>query len=119
MSKSLYERLGGGEVIRAIANEAVELHMRNPAIRARFLKTDPEELKRLAGEFFSHGTGGPETYTGRDMRSAHEGMNASEAEFLAIIDDIMEAMAKHRIGEQEKSEVLSILYSMKGDIIRV
>ncbi len=119
MSRTLYERLGGGEAIRAIADEAVELHLRNPAIKARFLKADPEQLKRLAGEFFAHGTGGPEIYTGRDMRSAHEGMNASEAEFLAVVDDIMAAMDTHEIGAQEKNEVLSILYGMKDDIIRV
>lgn len=47
------------------------------------------------------------------------GVAASEAEFLAVVDDVMEALAHHGIGDQEKSEVLSILYSMKGDIIRV
>ena len=119
MSQTLYERLGGGEKIRAIADEAVELHLRNPAIRVRFLKVDPEVLKRLAGEFFAHGTGGPEAYTGRDMRSAHESMNISEAEFLAVLDDILAALDRHGIGEMEKSEVLSILYGMKNDIIHV
>jgi hemoglobin len=119
MAQSLYERLGGGEKIKALANDIVELHRQNPTIKNRFLKVDPEKLKRLAAEFIASGTGGPEAYTGRDMRSAHEGMNASEEEFLAIVDDIMEAMGKHGMGDQEKSEVLSICYSLKGEIIRV
>ncbi len=119
MSDSLYDRLGGGEAIKAIAAEAVENHLRNPAVQARFLKVDPEDLKRLAAEFFAAGTGGPEVYTGRDMRSAHEGMNVSEAEFLAVIDDIMAALEKQGVGDREKSEVLTILYGMKGEIIRV
>jgi hemoglobin len=119
MSTSLYERLGGGEKIRAIASGVVDLHMSNPAIMTRFLKIDPENLKRLAAEFFSHETGGPEIYMGRDIRSAHEGLNVSEAEFLAAVDDILEVLKKYEIGKGEMSEVLTILYGMKGDIIHV
>ena len=119
MSRSLYERLGGGEKIKSIADDIVELHLKNPAIKTRFLKVDPDNLKRLAAEFIAAGTGGSETYTGKDMRSAHEGMNVSEAEYLAVVDDVMAALEKHDTGAAEKSEMLSILYSLKGEIVRV
>jgi hemoglobin len=46
-------------------------------------------------------------------------MNISDAEFVAVLDDILEAMAKHGIGEREKAEVLAIAYSMKGEIVHV
>ena len=119
MSQSLYERLGGADKIKSIADEIVELHFKNPAIKTRFLRVDPEDLKRLAAEFIAAGTGGTETYTGRDMRSAHEGMNVSEAEYLAVVDDVMAALENHGTGAQEMSEMLSILYSLKGEIVRV
>jgi hemoglobin len=119
MAQSLYERLGGGDKIKSIADEIVELHLKNPAIKTRFLKADSENLKRLAAEFIASGTGGPETYTGRDMRSAHEGMNVSAEEYLAVVDDVMLALDKHGVGAAEKSEMLSVLYSLKGEIVRL
>jgi hemoglobin len=46
-------------------------------------------------------------------------LNVSEAEFLAAVDDILEVLKKYEIGKGEMSEVLTILYGMKGDIIHV
>ena len=80
---------------------------------------DLEHAKRMSVEFFCAGSGGPQTYTGRDMLATHQGMNISEQEFLAVVDDIMGAMDKNNVGEAEKKDVLAILYSLKGQIIRV
>ena len=65
------------------------------------------------------GTGGPQVYEGQDMLSAHKGMNISNDEFVAVLDDAMEALEKNGIGQREKEEVLSIFFSMKGDIVHV
>jgi len=70
-------------------------------------------------EFFGMGSGGPEPYTGRNMLDTHKGMNISEQEFLAVIDDIMAALDKPRIPQETKNEVLGILYSMRADIVGV
>ena len=87
-TQSLYERLGGKEGIAAVVSDAVDLHMQHPTIKTRFSKADPKELKRLATEFFCMGAGGPEKYTGKDMREAHAAMNINDAEFNAVIDDL-------------------------------
>jgi len=119
MSRTLYELLGGSENIKKIASDAVDLHLKNPIIAPRFQKSDVGRLKQLAHEFFCAGSGGPEKYSGRDMRTAHTAMNISEQELVAVIDDIVKAMEMHQVGPQEKGEVVAILYSLKGDIVRV
>ena len=53
------------------------------------------------------------------MLATHRGMNISEQEFLAVVDDIMGAMDKNKVGEAEKKDVLAILYSLKSQVIRV
>jgi hemoglobin len=73
----------------------------------------------MAREFFGAGAGGPEPYTGRDMLTTHKGMNISEQEYLAVMDDIVGAMDKNGVGEDAKKDVIAILYSLKGEIIRV
>ena len=53
------------------------------------------------------------------MLGAHKGMNISEQEFIAVVDDILKAMDQNNLGEREKNEMLAIGYSLKDEIIRV
>ncbi len=46
-------------------------------------------------------------------------MNIAGDEFLAVLDDAIDALDKNNIGQREKEEVLFILYSMKGDVVNV
>lgn len=117
MSESLYQRLGGAPRIAAIMDEAVDRHAANPLIAPRFRDKDLPRLKLLATQLFSAGTGGPQQYEGRDMRTAHAGMNISEQELVAAIDDIVAAMAGQGIGAAETHEVVGILYSLKGEVL--
>lgn len=117
---SLYDRLGGAKGIAQIVDDTMTAHLKNPVIKTRFENIkDVEHAKRMAREFFSAGAGGPETYTGRDMITAHKGMNISEQEYMAAMDDILEALAKNKVGEAAVKDVIAILYSLKAQIIRV
>ena len=120
MPETLYKRLGSHEGITKLVNDAVDLHLNNPLVKTRFDNTqDIEHAKKMSVEFFCAGSGGPETYSGRDLITAHKGMNISEQEFIAVVDDILEAMDINNIGENEKKDVLSILYSLKEEVIRI
>ena len=116
---SLYERLGGTEGITAIASDLVDLHLGNPRIAPRYVDSDVAAVKHAAATFFIAGSGGPDVYEGKDMLSAHKGMNIDNDEFMAVLDDAMGALDKNGIGQREKEEVLFILYSLKGDIVHV
>ena len=76
-----------------------------------------EQLKKHTVNFFCAGAGGPQQYGGRDMTTAHRGMNISAAEYMHAIDDIMGVMDKHGKSEETKKDVLAILYSLKGLMI--
>lgn len=119
MSQSLFERLGGNEGIRAIANDVVDNHISNEAITNRFANSDIPAIKETVAEFFITGTGGENLYKGQDMLSAHKGMNISAVEFMAVLDDSLAALEKNNIGQKEQEEVLFTLYSMRKDIILV
>ena len=124
MSQTLYEQLGKEEGITKIVDEVVDAHTKNPTISARFIPylDEPErlaEIKKHLVYFFCAGSGGPQTYTGREMPEVHRGMNISGTEYLAVIDDIMMVLDKLKMEEGVKSNVLTILYSLKDGIIRV
>lgn len=122
--KSIYERLGGHIGIEAIVDDIVHLHMTNPAVKARFLplKDNPQhfaEVRQHLINFLASGSGGPEKYNGRDMPTAHKGMNISQGEYMNVVDDIMKALDKHNIDEQTKKDVLFIAYSLKSSMVNI
>jgi hemoglobin len=119
MDASLYERLGGAERIAAIVDDFVDRHAVNPLIAPRFRGRDLPKLKLMGAQFFCIGAGSPQRYEGRDMRTAHAGMNISEQEFMAAVDDIVAALQEQGTGAPEVNEVVGILYSMKGEVLRV
>lgn len=117
MTESLFDRLGGSDAIRKISSDLVDNHMSNAKISARFAGSDVDNLKKVAGDFFITGAGGPAVYSGADMITAHKHMNISGEEFLAVLDDAVGALEKNNVGQREKEEVLFILYSLKGQVM--
>ncbi len=118
MGDTLYERLGEKPGITVLVDRIIDLHLQNPVVGPRFQHADVDRGRAMAKEFFVAGSGGPEPYTGRSMPEAHRGMNISEEEFLAVVDDMMAAMDQLGYDQRERDEVLAIAYSLKGDIIR-
>lgn len=119
---SLFERLGGSSGIKTIVDDIVARHLENPVIRARFrpyLETPDkiDTIKKHVCAFLEAGSGGTAQYTGRTMQAAHRGMNISEAEYMATLDDILAALKQCGVDEQSQKDVLAIGYSLKADIL--
>jgi hemoglobin len=123
-ASSLYQRLGGADGIDTLVEDIVAAHMENPVISARFrpYAEDPKRLSEIKDHlrrFLAAGSGGPADYKGRSMPDAHRGMNISIAEYMAAVDDIMDALEKNEIVESARKDVLAITYALKGEIVHV
>ena len=116
---SLYSRLGGKDAITAVIEDFVATVAADTRINARFAKTDIAHLKRMLIDQVCAATGGPCTYTGKNMRAAHAGMKITEAEFNALVEDLSRSLDKFQVGEREKTELLSALGGMNGDIVGI
>ncbi|HVE51568.1 MAG TPA: group 1 truncated hemoglobin [Casimicrobiaceae bacterium] len=115
--KPLYERLGGQPAIVAVVDDFVGNVAADNRINGFFAKTDIPRLKRLLVEQICAGTGGPCKYTGRDMRSAHAGMNINDAQFNALVEDLVKTLDKFKVPKQEQGELLAVLGPMKPQIV--
>jgi hemoglobin len=114
---SLFDRMGGAKVAHKIVADVWENHSVNPIIKDRFVNSDPTYVKAKVYEIFAASTGADVKYTGRDMKSTHAGMNISEMEFNAAVDDVLAALEKNEIAQQERNEVLAILWSVRGAVV--
>lgn len=117
---TLYDRLGRRDGIARITRELIKNHLANPLVNRRFSQIkDMDQVERNVIDFFCAGSGGPETYAGKDMLSTHRGMNVSEQEFVSVIDDAMAALQSCGVEMPVRNEVLAVLWSMKAEVIRV
>lgn len=114
---SLYERLGGKPAIQAVVDDFIANVAADNRINARFANANIPRLKENLVNQVCAGTGGPCAYAGRDMKSAHAGMNITEAEFGALVEDLVKTLDKFKVPTAEKNELLGILGPMKKDIV--
>ncbi|MEX2151098.1 MAG: group 1 truncated hemoglobin [Steroidobacteraceae bacterium] len=116
-TQSLYDRLGGEAAIRAVVDEFVANVGADARINHYFASADLERLKTHLVNQIGQASGGPQQYTGRDMKTAHAGMGIDAAAFDALVEDLVKALDKFAVPEQEKGELLAILGPMKADIV--
>ncbi|MCI0528645.1 MAG: group 1 truncated hemoglobin [Nitrospira sp.] len=86
-------------------------------INKRFARTDIPELQKKLVEQIGQATGGSQQYTGKDMKTAHAGMGITNAEFDALVEDLVAALDKFNVPQKEKDELLGILGPMRSDIV--
>lgn len=115
--KSLYDRLGGKSAITAVVDDFVGRVAADQRINGKFANANIPRLKAMLVEQICQASGGPCTYTGRDMKSAHAGMGVSGAEFDALVGDLVATLNKFTVGDREKNELLGALGPMKQDIV--
>ncbi len=114
---SLYQRLGGKPAITAVVDEFIANVAADKRINKRFAHADIPHLKTKLVEQICAGSGGPCAYTGRDMKTAHRGMNIQGGEFNALVEDLVKALDKFKVPAQEKNDLLAVLGPMKTDIV--
>ncbi|HEX5058519.1 MAG TPA: hypothetical protein VFV99_04120 [Kofleriaceae bacterium] len=116
-NKALYDRLGGLPAITAVVEEFVTRTTTDPRIKDRFFNTDAANLKKQLVDFVCMATGGPCKYTGRDMVTAHGGMELVDDEFTALVENLVGALDKFKVPEKEKGELLGALGPLKPQIV--
>jgi hemoglobin len=117
---TLYKRLGGREGIALVVGDFVGSMSADTRVNARFkdMKApDVEKLKSNLADQICDATGGPCSYLGRDMKATHKGMNITDAEWNATVENLVKALDKNKVGDKEKKELLALLGPMKSDIV--
>jgi len=116
---SLYERLGGLEAITSVVDSFVARCAGDDRINRKFERTDIPRLKKMLVDQVCKATGGPCTYTGRDMQETHDGMGVTAGEFDALVEDLVATLDEFDVPKAEQEELLGLLAPMRGDIVEV
>jgi hemoglobin len=119
---TLYDRLGGKPAITAVVDEFVARVAADKRINSFFagVASDPTRLAAFKAKLVDQiceASGGPCKYTGKDMKTAHEGMGITTADFNALVEDLVGALDKFKVASDDKQTLLGVLGPMKKDIV--
>ncbi len=125
--KTLFERLGGTAAISKVVDDFVAIAAPDPNVNFT-RKGHPNEwdatpenvakLKKGLVDFIGSATGGTVAYSGRDMVTAHKGMEITDAEFDALAADLKAALDKNKIPAAEQTELLTIVGTTRKAIVQ-
>lgn len=117
---SLYERLGGYDMIAAIIGDLFQRMKEDP----RFVRfgmgrslDSKARTQQLTIEQICAFSGGPCIYLGRDMKTCHRGLGITGKEWLANRELTTQALEKYGIGKQEQEEFLGLFERFREEIV--
>jgi hemoglobin len=88
----------------------------NPRTKPFFANSNQAAIKHHLVEQFCVILGGPCTYTGRDMRTAHKNFNIDRAQFNALVECLQQAMTERKIPFRAQNQLLAKLAPLHRDI---
>ncbi|NOT86150.1 MAG: group 1 truncated hemoglobin [Methylococcaceae bacterium] len=117
---SLYERIGG----EAAVNAAVELFYRkvleDHRINRFFSNTNMDEQIAKQKAFFTMSFGGPNSYTGTDMRNAHAPLvkkGLDNSHFDAVMEHLGATLTELKVPGALIAEAAAIAESVRNDVL--
>ena len=116
-SDALYRELGGSAGITRVVDVFLAKVDNDLRINLFFEQTDHKDLRRLVIEQFCAASGGPCTYTGRSMEEAHSGMNLSDADFAAFVEDLVATLDELKVAKPTQEKLLGLLGPMKPQVV--
>ena len=125
-TNDLYSRVGE-QKLRAVVNDTVDMAAKDPKValdragKAAGWSATPqnvEDFKRGLFHFVAAATGGPQEYKGKDMASAHKGMNITNEQFDAMVSHLQAAMDKNRVPQDAQRQLRQVFDGTRGAIVQ-
>jgi hemoglobin len=113
----LYQSLKGKQGITAIVANLTPRLLADERIRHTFVEVDMRHLAEKLVEQFCAVSGGPCVYTGKDMKTIHQDMKISNAQFNALVEDLQDAMDAEGVSTAVQNQLLARLAPMQRQVV--
>jgi hemoglobin len=115
---SLFYRLGGAPAIQAASEIFYRKVLRDPLLAPYFDDVDMDRQVAKQAAFLTMALGGPASYTGRDLRTAHASLAGIGDEHVdAVITHLAGTLRELGVNDTEIAEVGVIAESVRDDVL--
>lgn len=120
--ESLYKRLGGYDAIAAVTDDFIGRLATHKDLARFFIGVSDDSKKKIRQhvvDMLCNAAGGPCYYIGRTMKDSHKGLKISEADWNTTAGLLVETLTKFKVPQKEQNELLTIVGSVKKDIVEM
>jgi truncated hemoglobin YjbI len=115
---SLYDRLGGAPAVQAATELFYRKVLADPLLSDYFDDVDMDRQVAKQAAFLTMALGGPNEYTGRDLRSAHSGLPELDDQHVdRVISHLAQTLRELGAGESDIAAAGAIAESVRGDVL--
>ena len=117
---TLYERLGGASAVDTAVDLFYRKVLADPRINRFFETVDMDQQRAKQKAFLNMAFGGPNSYTGKDMREGHKhlvakGLNDSHVD--AVLEDLGATLTELDVTDADVKEVAALANSVRSDVL--
>lgn len=113
---SLYQQLGEREGIANVVEDLLYLIVDDERINQQFKGMDVTQFHHNLTDQLCELSGGPCTYTGREMRELHSDMAITNTQFNALAENLILAMEQNGIPTGAQNRLIKQLLPLYPDI---
>ena len=116
---TLFEKYGGFSSVSEIVRSFYRDVMQSPHLKPYFKNIDMANLIDHQTKFMSHAFGGPVTYNGRTLKTAHKDLKISQAAFDEVAEILQDALEDAGMEAEDVETVMSVIGQTVNDIVTI
>jgi hemoglobin len=116
---SVFEQIGGVAAVDAAVDIFYRKVLSDPVISHFFDAIDMDRQIGKQKAFLTMAFGGPNSYSGKDMRNAHRHMKLTEEHFQAVATHLQGTLQELKVPPHLIDEVMKIAASTHDDVLNI
>lgn len=116
---SIYAAIGGTAAVDTAVDIFYRKVLADERINGFFDTIDMEAQHAKQKAFLTMAFGGPNGYTGKDMREAHKHMNLTEEHFAAVAECLISTLQELSVPQAIINEIIAVCLSVKDDVLNL
>ena len=114
---TIYEAIGGDAAVEAAVDIFYRKVLSDNRISHFFETIDMDAQRAKQKAFLTMVFGGPNHYTGKDMREAHKGMKLNDTHFNAVAEQLISTLKELEVPQELIDKIVNIALSVKADVL--
>jgi hemoglobin len=117
---TLYHRLGGYDALAAVVDDFLGRMLADPQIEPFFRDLqlgEKQRVRQMLVDQLCEATGGPCVYVGKDMKTAHTGLDIREDDWTRGVRHLVATLEAFGVPARDREELLSAVAGLKDQIV--